>query len=302
MSRGHPDFDFGLTAHAESAAGLSRDLVAPWQAGPLESFVEEWAFRSPPGDAEVFAMPRRGRPRYVGPRKTREIWEQAKLAVVDHALRNMNGEDGRAVDGTCLTYPTPVTDDPLSTHVSRWYADRLEALKRRAPPTAPPWPQRNVRGRLTDMRHAEASQHGVPESNLWHPGLPEVPANGSRYLPRWWLWRYRWPGLHWLQRRDPLPVYRDAGRTGQRFIVVHVHEATPEDVLPESLRVFRVAGYAYTPSSTTHGGGLDRWITQMTATITAGPQSPSTKLPPQWRATVDPLVAEGWSRDWRRVP
>jgi hypothetical protein len=278
-----------------------RGKLAPWQ--DSENLDEQWVLPAPhgagsAGSVEVVTLPERGRPQYVGPRRFRDVWEQVRAGLVAHALmREDTVRDFRP------PIPAGIVGDALVTLLLRRRVEHDHERRmnpRDAHGQRASWPKSTPTRRLTDLRVAGARPHGLQESVLWRPGLPEVPEHGARYLPRWWLWRKTWPGLHQFQRTDPLPVYQGNRGTGQSFIPVHVHEVTPAD-LPGSLRVVRAAGYVYRGSST--GEDWGHGPTQAMATITATPQSPSTKLfSPQWRATVDPLVAEGWSRDWRRVP
>lgn len=300
MSRGR---SFGPGLHVEAVEATDEEVVegwdqaAPWQTpGPRESFVEEWAFRAPQGGVEVFTQPRRGRPRYVGPRQEREVWKQVALSLVDHALRNLGGEGGM-LDEFRPTYPAPMPHDPLVTHLARWHTDRAHALKNRIPAKVS-WPPQTLHRKLLDKRSGEAQRHGLHGGALWRPGAPALQRDGdTKVLPRWWLWRYRWPGLHELQRHDPLPAYYMGQRHGvDRFIPIHVHEV--ETGLKGSLRVFRAAGFVYTPTASPQAGAGGT-LAPMTAMITAAPA----KLSPEWRAHVDHAKpCPFWPDDWRKMP
>ena len=296
MSRGR---SLGPGLHVEAVEVTDEEVVegwdqaAPWQTpGPRESFVEEWAFRAPRGGVEVFTQPRRGRPRYVGPRQEREVWKQVALSLVDHALRSLGGDQGHAHP----TYPAPMPHDPLVTHLARWHTDRAHTLNNRIPARVV-WPP-PLHRKLHDRRISLMQHHGLAAGTLWRPGAPEMPRDGSeRMLPRWWLWRDRWSELHELQRHEPLPAYYMGQRHGMdRFIPILVHEV--ETGLKGSLRVFRAAGYVYRPKRV-DDGGLTGFLAPMTAMVTAAPA----KLSPEWRAHVDhPGESVQWPDDWRKMP
>jgi hypothetical protein len=281
--------------------------VAPWQAADA-AHVEEWAFRAPqdhggrsPGiDFEIFTLPQQGRPQYVGPRDERDVWRQVAGGLVAHVLLGGDADD--------ISPPRPqaLAGDPLATHLLRWRLER--AYDRKMNPRDPAgrsldWPNMKLATRLRITRRSATLSHGLDEQALWAPGFPEDARElrVHRRLPRWWLWRKRLPGLHALQRLDPMPATLRGTESPKRFIPVLVR-LLGNDAQPDALRVYHAAGFAYTPHDG-HSTAPPESLIPCTATISRTTFGTS-KLTTAWHAVIDQppeglgLVAgtrwEGW--------
>lgn len=275
---------------ADRDTGRGWDQAAPWQEGQTPH--ESWIFPLPPGmgdGVESFTLPRHGRPQYVGPRDMRDVWQQVDAGVFSHAVEG----------GDLAPLRTGVAGDALVTYLIEWRVERDR--ERRMNPQDPRgrrtfWPKPSALRRLFERRAEAAQRAHLMEAALWRPGLPEVPVSGGlRHLPRWWLWRKTWPGLHALQRVDPLPVYLGGSRTDRLFIPVHVERVSSG--VGKLFPLLRAAGYSY------RGAGDDgRGLREDTATITKIPTDPTSP----WRVTLDARTMgdddAAWSRDWRKMP
>ena len=270
-------------------------MTAPWQEADA-SPAEEWAFRAPGGGVEVFALPRRGRPRYLGPRNMREVWQKVAASRVAHALLHGADFSPRTVESVSLR------GDALSTLLIGWHLERdAEArnIIRDEHGSPASWPKLpRAPRRLAEKRLDEAHAHGLEESWLWRPGEPQqsMLAMPDNRLPRWWLWRKTWPRLHEIQRLDPLPAYRGQhAEADRRFIPIHVHEV--QQGLLGGLRLFRSAGYLYRHTALGSGGEIPRKIIPVTATLAVDPH----RRLHGWRAVVDydlPILS---TPHWRQV-
>jgi hypothetical protein len=280
-------------------ARVAWDRAAPWQTTEAP-YVEEWAFRSPRDhgataqgvDFEVFTLPRRGRPRYVGPRDERDVWKEVAAGIVAHVL--LSAGDG--LDEFHPPAPAPIAGDPLATHLLRWLLERAHDRKmnpRDARGRGVDWPTSTLKTRLHERRRQVARDHGVDTSSLWRVDCPDDARSLRLYrrLPRWWLWRKTWPGLHALQREDPLPATIRGAERPKRFIPVFVRLLGDEGQ-PDALRVYHAAGFAFTPMPV--GVTMPpETLTPCTATISRAALG-SSKLSAAWRAVIDqPPEAQG---------
>ena len=289
------------------------DQAAPWQTTEAP-YVEEWAFRSPRDhgataqgvDFEIFTLPRHGRPRYVGPRDERDVWKEVAAGIVAHVL--LSAGDG--FDEFHPPAPVPIAGDPLATHLLRWrleWAHDRKMNPRDARGRGVDWPTSTLKTRLNERRRQAARDHGIDTGSLWHAGCPEDARSLRLYrrLPRWWLWRKTWPGLHALQRLDPMPATLRGTESPKRFIPVLVR-LLGNDAQPDALRVYHAAGFAYTPHDG-HSTAPPESLISCTATICRAAFGTS-KLTTEWRAVIDQppegrgLVAGAMWEGWEGYP
>ena len=287
-------------------------VVAPWQED-VEHPREAWVFVSPVVGSErrsVLEHLEHGpgtRATYHGPRHSRDLWAQARAAVASQVLLATEELDPAKVRAELARDP-----DPLRGYLAGvvYSGLRRQSRESRSWPGPPP-----LRGRLEQHYHAMGGEKLHGHFRPWRSDLPargtpwhEVHGYATRSavavaLPRWWMWRHRWPGLHPILREaqplrlpegsDPrrmgLPGLPESGvfpvHVASRRVTAHTrrfrlgvscHVVLAWHALPYTLQVWLVR----------HDG--EHWVVDLPATM-------------EWRKTLDPAKVEAARHDWEKL-
>jgi hypothetical protein len=286
-------------------------VVAPWQED-VEHPREAWVFVSPVVGSErrsVLEHLEHGpgtRATYHGPRHSRDLWAQARAAVASQVLLATEELDPAKVRAELARDP-----DPLRGYLAGVV---YSGLRRQSRETRS-WPRPlSLRGRLEEYRRKALERSALPYGlRLWQPGDPPQGTSWATLksgrtpsgigvavaLPRWWLWRGRWPSLHPLLREaQPLrpsgptksdgvyPVHvasRSVTVKASRFrLPVKCHVVLAWQTLPSLLDVWLAR------QVDADAGGSGGWVLDMAATA-------------EWRKTLDPEKVEAARHDWQKL-